>query len=325
MEDQDRQRRLDGLLDELGVEEPPAGFAARTMAAIHGSGKTASVSFRTGGIEMRKRLMWGLAAAAAVVLAYFAVRGFPQVDHGSEATIGAAKRYQAGQIESKDVVLGDQSVQQFMQSDVFDRLVKDPVAVKALSDPAVRAQIADANILRAIGDPELVAWLKTYATGAQGVLAMSCDSCQAALANLDVQAALRVKELAHYIQDSEFIAELQNVKVAAAIANHDLNAAVLSQKVKAAVQSPSIRLALLNKDFLAAIRNVQFVNAVRDQSLYNAIQSPGFMLAVSNAKVAAAIQSDAFQMAIRSNVFKTALNAEIFANAIQAGAAQLAR
>lgn len=323
MEGQERDKRLDTLLDDLGAEEPPAGFAERTMAAIRGSGNGARLTFWTGGIEMRKRLMWGLAAAAAIVLAYFAVNGFPKVDQGSEATIGAAKRYQAGQIDSKDVVLGDQSVQQFMQSDVFDRLVKDPAAVRALSDAGVRAQIADADILRAIGDPQLVAWLKTYATGAQSIFAMSCDSCQAALANLDVQAALKAKELAHYVQDSEFIAELQNVKVATAIASHDLDAALLSQKVKTAVQSPSIRLALLNKDFLAAIRNVQFVNAVRDQSFYNAIQSPGFMLAVSNAKVAAAIQSDAFQMAIRSNVFKTALNAEIFASAIQAGAAQL--
>lgn len=323
MEAQDRDRRLDTLLDELGAEEPPPGFADRTMAAVHDSGKMARLIFSTGGIVMRKRLMWGLAAAAALVLAYFAVNGFPTVDQGSEATIGAAKRYQAGQIESKDVVLGDQSVQQFMQSDVFDRLVKDPAAVKALSDAGIRAQIANAEIYRAIADPELVAWLRTYASGAQSLLAMSCDSCQAAIANVDVQAALKGTELAHYIKDSEFIAELQSVKVATAIANHDLDAALSSLKVKAAVQSPSIKLALLNKDFLAAIKNAQFVNAIRDQSFSNAIQNPGFMLAVSNAKLAAAIQSDALQMAVRSNVFKAALNAEIFANAIQASAAQL--
>jgi hypothetical protein len=323
MEGQERDRRLDTLLDDLGAEEPPAGFAERTMAVIRGSGNGARLMLWTGGIEMRKRLMWGLAAAAAIVLAYFAVNGFPKVDQGSEATIGAAKRYQAGQIDSKDVVLGDQSVQQFMQSDVFDRLVKDPAAVRALSDAGIRAQIADADILRAIGDPQLVAWLKTYATGAQSIFAMSCDSCQAALESVEVRAALKNEVFARYVQDAEFIAALQNANIAAALARHDLEAALANVRLQAALKAPDISAALQNKEFLAAIRNAQFVSAIRDQGLYRAIQAPGLMLAVSNAKLAAAIQSDAFQTAVRASEFKAALQAQSFASAMQVSAAQI--
>lgn len=325
MDSQERDRRLDTLLDELGAEEPPAGFADRTMAAIRGSGNGARLVLSTGGIVMRKRLMWGLAAAAAIVLVYFAVNGFPTVDQGSEATIGAAKRYQAGQIESKDVVLGDQTVQQFMQSDVFDRLVKDPVAVRALADAGLRAQIADANISKAIADPALVAWLRTYASGAQNLFAMSCDSCQLALESADVQAALRNDAFARYVRDAGFIAALQNANIAAALARHDLDAALANASLRAALKAPDISAALQSKEFLAAIRNAQFVSAIRDQGLYRAIQSPGFMLAVSNAKLAAAIQSDAFQMAVRSAAFDAALRAESFASAMQVSAAQLAR
>jgi hypothetical protein len=323
MEGQERDRRLDTLLDDLGAEEPPADFAERTMAAIRGSGTGARLMFWTGGIEMRKRLMWGLAAAAAIVLAYFAVNGFPKVDQGSEATIGAAKRYQAGQIDSKDVVLGDQSVQQFMQSDVFDRLVKDPAAVRALSDAGIRAQIADASILRAISDPELVAWLKTYASGAQNILAMSCDSCQAALESAEVRAALKNELFARYVQDAGFIAALQDANIAAALARHDLEAALANVRLQAALKAPDISAALQNKEFLAAIRNAQFVSAIRDQGLYRAIQAPGLMLALSNAKLAAAIQSEAFQMAVRVSEFKAALQAQSFASAMQVSASQI--
>jgi hypothetical protein len=56
--------------------------------------------------------------------------GLPPVDKGVEGTIGAAKRYQAQQISDKDVVLGDTSAQQFIQSDTFVRLLKDPASMK---------------------------------------------------------------------------------------------------------------------------------------------------------------------------------------------------
>ena len=71
---------------------------------------------------MRTKVLWGLAAAAAIVLAVLAYTGFPPDTGGSEGAIGAAKRYQAGQIAASDVKLGDQAAQEFLQSDLFDKL-----------------------------------------------------------------------------------------------------------------------------------------------------------------------------------------------------------
>ena len=62
----------------------------------------------TGGL-MRTKVLWGLAAAAGIVLAVLAYTGFPPDTGGSEGAIGAAKRYQAGQIAASDVKLGDQA------------------------------------------------------------------------------------------------------------------------------------------------------------------------------------------------------------------------
>ena len=41
-----------------------------------------------------KKLIWGIATAAAIILVIFAMRGFPPVEHGTEGTVGAAKKYQ---------------------------------------------------------------------------------------------------------------------------------------------------------------------------------------------------------------------------------------
>ena len=101
---------------------------------------TESVRVAEGGKVMGRKIMYGLAAAAAVVLVMFATTGFPPIGRGTEGTIDGARRYQAAQLSDKDVVLGDQAAQEFLQSDVFDRLMKDDTARKALSIRACSAR-----------------------------------------------------------------------------------------------------------------------------------------------------------------------------------------
>ena len=108
---------------------------------------------------MRTKVLWGLAAAAAIVLAVLAYTGFPPETGGSEGAIGAAKRYQAGQIAASDVKLGDQAAQEFLQSDLFDKLMKDESVRKALSDPDIRVALADPAIRLALSDADLRAAL----------------------------------------------------------------------------------------------------------------------------------------------------------------------
>ena len=124
-------------------------------------------------LGMRTKVLWGLAAAAAIVLAVLAYTGFPPETGGSEGAIGAAKRYQAGQIAASDVKLGDQAAQEFLQSDLFDkpdegrdgrRGAVEPAPLprrwrtlrscKAIADTEWRAMLTDASFARALRDPE---------------------------------------------------------------------------------------------------------------------------------------------------------------------------
>ena len=135
------------LLDELGPAEPPADFTAGVMARLANSRSSAKgrvVPFKKGKeITMIRKVMWGLAAVATITLGVFLVKGFPPVGGGTEGTIGAAKQYQAQQLADKDVVLGDAAVQEFLQSDTFDRLIKDPNARNLIADARMRTELQD--------------------------------------------------------------------------------------------------------------------------------------------------------------------------------------
>ena len=70
---------------------------------------------------------WGIAAVLVAVVAgigYFTTQYPP--------------RYQGEQITADDVKLGDQSVQQFMQTDLFTQLQQDEALREALSSEALR-------------------------------------------------------------------------------------------------------------------------------------------------------------------------------------------
>ena len=107
---------------------------------------------------MAKKIMIGVAAAAAVVLISVAITGFPKVNStGTLGAISAAKRAQTPQISASDVKTDDPSVQQFLQSDTFDRLMKSGEKLRAAQIAALegkRADVRDAGEAhrRAIGE-----------------------------------------------------------------------------------------------------------------------------------------------------------------------------
>ena len=90
-----------------------------------------------------KKVVWGLAAAAAVVLGVWLVKGSSDVGGPTAGTVGVAKRYAAPQISDADVKLDAslQTVQAFLDSEAFGRVMTDPEAIALLGDPAVRAAI----------------------------------------------------------------------------------------------------------------------------------------------------------------------------------------
>ena len=160
------------LLDGLGCAEPPVDFSAQVMQAVgevhvhaeinrtlETSGRRFSLGERLsqlmdGGFGMGKKLMWGLAATAALALVVMKFVGYPPID-GAQGTIGAAKRYQADQIAPSDVKVDD-SAQAFVQSDVFDQMLKDNDTRQLLAQRIFRAALAAPEFRAALASPELV-------------------------------------------------------------------------------------------------------------------------------------------------------------------------
>jgi hypothetical protein len=206
-----------------------------------------------------RKAMWVLAAAAAVVLAVFIVTGFPKVDRGTEATIGAAQRYQAQQLTNKDVVVGDTQIQEFLQSETFDRLMKDESARRLLSDRSVRV---------ALSNPELVSQLTNASVRAAladaNVLAAFAndnlrDQLSQGLADADLRlrivsdAALSAGVVGHILANANMVAALQNQAVWSALTNADLRLTLSAGYAAVAFQSPALVNALQSPAFANAL------------------------------------------------------------------------
>jgi len=104
---------------------------------------------------MAKKVLWSVAAVAAVALVALKVVGYPPVQQGTEATIGAAQRYQESQVSAADVKVEDQQFQAFLQSDLFRQLVSDKAAQNALKNQDLQKALADANVRVALARPEI--------------------------------------------------------------------------------------------------------------------------------------------------------------------------
>jgi len=264
---QDYDDRLDQLLNELGPAEPPPGLVSDVMdrvASLANRGAARHPSARTNGVTLMtsRKAMWVLAAAAAVVLGIFIVRGFPVVDQGTDATIGAAKRYQAEQLSDKDVVVGDTQVQEFLQSEAFDRLIKDDSARQLLSDRSVRAALSNPELAHLLTDNGV----RIALTNADVRAAFSNDALRAELsqgiaANVRAQvvnkavgeAALSSAVVQRILSDANLVAALRNSALWGALANAEFRNALKADYAAAALQSP----ALVN-----AVRIPAFANAL---------------------------------------------------------------
>jgi hypothetical protein len=143
---------------------------------------------------MAKKIMLGIAAAAAILTGTFAITGWPPVAGGIAGDITQAKRYQARQLTNKDVVLSDTEAHRFIQSDTFDRLVKDEEARRVLNNPDVRvlvtdglAAVADTRLQSILDDPAIREALSNPAVAK----AFGRPAFQAALAAPGFRAALK--------------------------------------------------------------------------------------------------------------------------------------
>ena len=122
---------------------------------------------------------------------YFAVKGFPPVGPGSEATVGATKRYESEQMSSKDVKLDDPQLQAFMQTDTYQRLIADKAAVTALSNASFREALASKDLRDNLAS-------KDYQS------ALASKDFADALASKDFREALASKDLRDLLASRDF-------------------------------------------------------------------------------------------------------------------------
>ena len=80
-----------------------------------------------------------VAAVAIVVgIIYFGANRQPANDEVT-GTVAPAERYRADQITEDDINLGDQTVQQFMQTDTYDRIINDEALMAVLNSAEMQA------------------------------------------------------------------------------------------------------------------------------------------------------------------------------------------
>jgi anti-sigma factor RsiW len=276
-----RAAALDGLatlLDTLGPAEPPSNFAQHVLARLAPSSSSepsiasgrrvaqspAHVSETDqpattvvhGGFGMGKKVMWGVAAAAILALVVMKFVGYPPTGSGTEGTIGAAKRYQAPQIDSSDVVVADAEAQAFMQSDAFDALIKDEDTRKLLGDAEFRSRLASAELRKSLTDP-------------------------------GIRQALADPGLARYLSDPELMkrldsTELRDAGLASQLNDPGLKAALEDPGLRAALKSPGLRQALNDAGFRMMLKSPGFAKALSSPSFAKALSSPGFAKALSS-------------------------------------------
>jgi len=226
------------MLRDLPEVDPPPALADNVMSTIvcRARIETMSPTLMTKGRTMAKKVLWSVAAAAAVALVVMRVFGYPPVQDGTEATIGAAQRYQAPQISSADVKLEDAQLQAFLQSDVFRQLASDKVAQEALKNNDFRRALADASVRVALSSPDVVAAIAATAATAGAPQALEANNARLDAAKVKLDAVLASSEA--------------------------LRVALASPLVAQAIANSALRVALVNSDAAFALSQQVAVNAV---------------------------------------------------------------
>ena len=240
---------LAALIDSLGPAEAPPGLVGNVLAQVsHRPQAVRPSSTIQRGVAVNKKILFGLAAAAAIVLAVITYNSNPPATVGTEATIGAAQRAQSPQIAAKDVKLGDTSTQDVLQTETFDAIMKDenvrtalqdPEIIRRLQDAELRLALQDENIRMALNDPELMRRLKDPA------LVRALDDAEAAKKYSDSN--VRV-----FLRNGAFLRALRSPLFREAISRREIAAALRSDAMLRAVRDNGFEAALRHNRFGAA-------------------------------------------------------------------------
>ena len=249
--------RVNELLASLGSADAPPNLVDHVLARVSHPAAPQPVSLFNRrstpkrGETVNKKMIFGLAAAAAVVLAVITYTSYPPATEGTEATIGAAQRAQTPQIASKDVGLADTSAQDLLQSETWDAIMKDEDLRETLQDADVRAMLADLDMRRALENDDV-----RYALGRP-------EFAQIYKSRLSDQ-ALSAAEARRYSADARIQKAFANESFARALSRLDkkIAANLLNARWARALSSDAAARALRDPGFEAALRNERFARSL---------------------------------------------------------------
>ena len=132
-------RRLASLPAAIGHQLFP-GFAHRSQQGDSFSESSRRAGMAGGGVIVAKKALWGIAGLAVVVIVAVVYFNGRTVDQGAQGAIGAAERYRGAQPSGVNATPGN--AQAFLQSDTFDKIVKNK---------EIRSLLSDAGAVRAAG------------------------------------------------------------------------------------------------------------------------------------------------------------------------------
>lgn len=254
--------QLSALIDSLGAAEAPPRLVHDVLAQISSSTRHEpvlqfphrSLTVPKRGVTVNKQMIFGLAAAAAVVLAVITYTNYPPATEGTEATIGAAQRAQAPQIAAKDVGLGDTSAQDVLQTDTWDAIMKDEELRGLLQDSEFRKHLLDQELRMSLRNEAVVRALKDPGLARR-------------LADQDLVRRINDAELVKKLDDANLRGALMNEAFARAVRNDNLRAYLVRPGVAAALSRQAFQNALRDRNFDAALRNnARFEAALRSGS-----------------------------------------------------------
>ena len=227
-------------------------------------------------MSVSKKAMWGLAAAAALILAVFVVRGFPPVDRGTEGAIGAAKKYQASQMGANDVVTGDASAQEFLQSETYDRLIRDPEAVAMLSNAELRGALQQKAFADAIHNDAVRAAIHN------GVIVRIFNDAQARTALEDaLRLGISGAELSQRLNADAALHPALKADLKNMLSDASIRGALSNDAVRSSLSNAGVRQALARPDLSAALSNHNFIAAINHQGFSAALRTPQFQSALA--------------------------------------------
>jgi hypothetical protein len=356
-------RRLANLLEEPRAEPPPA-FADDVMRAIaagtdtrapHAAGIFDGVrqlfggflhhsrqnertsespwmaGWAGGGAIVAKKALWAVAGLALIViLAVVYFNGTRSVNSGAEGTIGAADRYRGTQPTGKDVVAPQAAAQKFLQSDLFDRIVKDKAVRSLLRDRDACALIASLPEAALRGGDDAQAWEALKANRADIFknddlyAALRSNRARAGVAAMEAQAALSHRAMRLAVADPELLMALRNAREALAKATDEQWAEALRSNRRAVELASSQQDPLAdlrkNHNFTVAMREDgdSFMNLISQRAFRDALDDNAFMNLMKNEAALKAMEDANFASLMANHAsFMAAFDNKEFASLIR--------